>query len=100
MIEHSGGGGMYAYTDALCTGLYEAGADVTVLTSSKWPGESRPFKVERELIAFTAEQCKSSRLYWAADRAENHTYLHYTIPTSPIQPQRFYELAQTVSSTV
>ena len=68
MVEHSGRGGMYAYADALCGGLSEAGADVTVLTSSAWPDKSRPFKVERRLSQFTRDQARDSKLHWAADR--------------------------------
>ena len=68
MIEHSGTGGMYAYADALCRGLSEAGVDVTVLTSSAWPEKPVPFNIERRLSEFTKEQGGSSRLHWAADR--------------------------------
>jgi len=68
MVEHSGRGGMYAYTDALCKGLSEAGADVTVLTSPAWPEKKVPFTVERRLSEFTREQGGGSRLHWAADR--------------------------------
>jgi len=68
MIEHSGTGGMYAYADALCKGLSEAGADLTVLTSSAWPEKPVPFNVERRLSEFTREQGGGSRIHWAADR--------------------------------
>ncbi len=68
MVEHSGTGGMYAYADALCRSLAEAGADVTVLTSSAWPEKPVPFNVERRLSEFTREQGGGSRLHWAADR--------------------------------
>lgn len=68
MIEHSGRGGMYAYADALCRGLSEAGVDVTVLTSSAWPEKAGPFNVERRLSEFTREQGGGSKLHWAADR--------------------------------
>ena len=68
MIEHSGTGGMYAYADALCRGLSEAGVDVTVLTSSAWPEKPVPFNIERRLSEFTKEQGGGSRLHWAADR--------------------------------
>jgi D-inositol-3-phosphate glycosyltransferase len=68
IVEHSGKGGMYAYADSLCNGLSEAGADVTVLTSSAWPEKSRPFNVERRLSEFTRDQGGGSRLHWAADR--------------------------------
>ena len=67
MVEHSGRGGMYAYTDALCRDLSETGADVTVLTSSAWPDKSVPFNVERHLSEFTREQGRGSSLHWAAD---------------------------------
>ncbi|MBN2181655.1 MAG: glycosyltransferase family 4 protein [Sedimentisphaerales bacterium] len=68
MIEHSGRGGMYAYADSLCNALSEAGADVTVLTSTAWPEKQVPFKVERKLSEFTRQQGGGSKLHWAADR--------------------------------
>ena len=68
MVEYSGISGMYSYTDALCEGLSRIGADVTVLTSSAWPEKIRPFKVERQLLAFTSEQGNFSKLHWATDR--------------------------------
>jgi D-inositol-3-phosphate glycosyltransferase len=68
MIEHSGTGGMYAYADALCKGLSEAGADLTMLTSSAWPEKKVPFNVDRRLSEFTRQQGGGSRLHWAADR--------------------------------
>jgi hypothetical protein len=68
MVEHSGRGGMYTYTEALCGGLSEAGADVTVLTSSAWPDYAGAFKVRRLFSEFTPDQGCKSRLHWAADR--------------------------------
>ena len=68
MVEHSGRGGMYAYTEALCGGLSEAGADVIVLTSSAWPENAGPFKVQRRLSEFTRDQGRKSKMHWAADR--------------------------------
>ena len=68
MVEHSGRGGMYAYTDALCEGLCAAGADVTVLTSLAWPERPMHFNIERRLSEFTENQGQSSRLHWATDR--------------------------------
>jgi glycosyltransferase involved in cell wall biosynthesis len=68
MVEHSGRGGMYAYAEALCGGLSEAGADVTVLTSSAWPDNAGLFKVQRYLSEFTRDQGRKSRFHWAADR--------------------------------
>jgi D-inositol-3-phosphate glycosyltransferase len=68
MVEHSGTGGMYAYTDALCRNLSETGADVTVLTSLAWPEKKVPFNVEIRLSEFTREQGGNSGIHWAADR--------------------------------
>jgi D-inositol-3-phosphate glycosyltransferase len=68
MVEHCGKSGMYAYADSLCKGLSEAGADVTVLTSSAWPDKSKPYRVERVFSEFTREQGKDLQLHWAADR--------------------------------
>jgi glycosyltransferase involved in cell wall biosynthesis len=68
MVEHSGKGGMHAYTDALCTGLSVAGVDVTVLSSSAWPDGQKPFEVERQFFPLTSEQDRTSPLHWAADR--------------------------------
>ncbi len=68
MVEHSGRGGMYAYADSLCSSLSEAGADVTVLTSSAWPDRPGQFKVQKRLSEFTRKQGRRSRLHWAADR--------------------------------
>jgi D-inositol-3-phosphate glycosyltransferase len=68
MVEHSGRSGMYAYTYALCTGLCGNGADVTVLTSSAWPKEQKPYNIERLFVEIPLIKGNSSRLFWAADR--------------------------------
>ena len=68
MVESAGKGGLYAYTDALCSSLAQAGADVTVLTSSFWPDVPRPFKVERRMFKITPKKRHWSQLHWAADR--------------------------------
>jgi D-inositol-3-phosphate glycosyltransferase len=68
VVEQSGKGGLYTYTDALCAGLSQAGADVTVLTSSTWPQDSSLFKIERRLLSFTPMKSKALNLQWAADR--------------------------------
>ena len=61
-------GGLYAYTDALCSGLCGAGAEVTVLTSSLWANLPRPYKVERCQFEFINKKKQWSQLHWAADR--------------------------------
>ena len=61
-------GGLYTYTDALCSGLCRTGADVTVLTNSLWADLPRPFKVERLLFELTDKKKQWSQLHWAADR--------------------------------
>jgi len=61
-------GGLYAYTDALCSGLCGAGAEVTVLTSSLWANLPRPYKVERCQFEFIDKKKQWSQLHWAADR--------------------------------
>ncbi len=61
-------GGLYAYTDALCSGLCSRGADVTVLTNSLWAELPRPFKVERRLLELTDKKKQWSQVRWAADR--------------------------------
>ena len=61
-------GGLYTYTDALCSGLCSRGADVTVLTNSLWADLPRPFKVERHLFEFTDKKKQWSQMHWAADR--------------------------------
>jgi D-inositol-3-phosphate glycosyltransferase len=69
MVEHSGRGGLCAYTDALCTGLSQAGADVTILTSlAHTDDKAGLFKIERRLSPLTSEQIDSSSVHWAADR--------------------------------
>jgi glycosyltransferase involved in cell wall biosynthesis len=61
-------GGLYAYTDALCSNLCKVGADVTVLTNPLWADLPRPFKVERRLLEFIDKKKQWSGLHWAADR--------------------------------
>jgi len=68
MVEHTGKGGMYAYTDALCGGLCKNGEDITVLTSSAWPELARPFNIERHMLNFPDNHSQWSKLHWAADR--------------------------------
>lgn len=59
---------MYSYTDALCTGLYKIGDDVTVITSTAWPCRERAYKVERSFLEFNEKQGRFTKLHWAADR--------------------------------
>ena len=61
-------GGLYAYTDALCSSLCSKGADVTVITNSLWADLRRDYKVERRLLEFTDKKKQWSKLHWAADR--------------------------------
>jgi len=61
-------GGLYTYTDALCSSLSRKGADVTVLTNSLWADLPRPFKVDRRLYEFIDKKKQWSQLHWAADR--------------------------------
>jgi glycosyltransferase involved in cell wall biosynthesis len=61
-------GGLYSYTDALCSGLSRTGADVTVLTNSLWADLPRPFKIDRRLFEFIDKKKQWSQLHWAADR--------------------------------
>jgi D-inositol-3-phosphate glycosyltransferase len=68
MVEHTGRGGMYAYADALCRGLADGGAHVTVLTNSLWPNLPRPYKVQGCLSEFIDKKKQWSQLHWAADR--------------------------------
>ncbi|MCP4260021.1 MAG: glycosyltransferase family 4 protein [Planctomycetes bacterium] len=68
MVAGASTGGLYSYTDALCSGLCSRGADVTVLTNSLWADLPRPFKVERRLCEFTDKKKQWSKLHWAADR--------------------------------
>jgi glycosyltransferase involved in cell wall biosynthesis len=68
MVAGASTGGLYAYTDALCSGLCRTGADVTVLTNSLWAEVPRAYKVERRLFEFIDKKKKWSQLHWAADR--------------------------------
>lgn len=68
MVAGASTGGLYSYTDALCSGLSRTGADVTVLTNSLWADLPRPFKVERHLFEFTDKKKQWSQMHWAADR--------------------------------
>jgi D-inositol-3-phosphate glycosyltransferase len=68
MVAGASTGGLYTYTDALCSGLSRTGADVTVLTNSLWADLPRPFKVERLLFEFIDKKKQWSQLHWAADR--------------------------------
>ncbi len=61
-------GGLYTYTDALCSSLSRKGADVTVLTNPLWAGLPRPFKVDRRLFEFIDTKKQWSQLHWATDR--------------------------------
>ena len=68
MVAGASTGGLYAYTDALCSGLCRIGAEVTVLTNSLWADLPRPFRVERRLFKFIDKKKQWSQLHWAADR--------------------------------
>ncbi|MBW7988970.1 MAG: glycosyltransferase [Planctomycetes bacterium] len=68
MVAGASTGGLYTYTDALCSGLSSAGADVTVLTNSLWADLPRPFKVDRRLFEFIDKKKQWSQMHWAADR--------------------------------
>ena len=68
MVAGASTGGLYSYTDALCSGLSRTGADVTVLTNSLWADLPRPFKIERRLFEFTDKKKQWSQMHWAADR--------------------------------
>jgi len=68
MVEHTGKGGLWAYTDALCQGLAECGAQVTVLTNPAWPGKSPSYRVDRRLLEFTRTGRYWTRVHWAVDR--------------------------------
>jgi len=67
MVESVGTGGLRAYTDALCIGLCENGADVTVLTSPKWPDLPRPYHIKR-IMKPLERSCNWSKPRWAIDR--------------------------------
>jgi glycosyltransferase involved in cell wall biosynthesis len=68
MVAGASTGGLYAYTDALCSSLCSKGADVTVLTNSLWADLPRPYKVERRQLEFIDKKKQWSKLHWAADR--------------------------------
>jgi glycosyltransferase involved in cell wall biosynthesis len=68
MVAGASTGGLYTYTDALCSGLCSTGADVTVLTNSLWTDLPRPFKVDRRLFEFIDKKKQWSQLHWATDR--------------------------------
>lgn len=68
MVLPAGVGGIYAYTDALCRGLCEVGADVTVLANPLWPDLPAPYTVERRMFEITAKKSEWSQLHWAVDR--------------------------------
>jgi glycosyltransferase involved in cell wall biosynthesis len=68
MVAGASTGGLYTYTDALCSGLCSTGADVTVLTNPLWADLPRPFKVDRRLFEFIDKKKQWSQLHWAADR--------------------------------
>ena len=68
MVAGASTGGLYAYTDALCSGLCGAGAEVTVLTNSLWANLPRQYKVERCQFEFMDKKKQWSQLHWAADR--------------------------------
>lgn len=68
MVAGASTGGLYAYTDALCSGLCRIGAEVTVLTNSLWANLPRQYKVERCQFEFTDKKKQWSQLHWAADR--------------------------------
>jgi len=68
MVAGASTGGLYAYTDALCSGLCGADAEVTVLTNSLWANLPRQYKVERCQFEFIDKKKQWSQLHWAADR--------------------------------
>ena len=68
MVAGASTGGLYAYTDALCSSLCSKGADVTVLTNPLWADLPRPYKVERRQLEFIDKKKQWSKLHWAADR--------------------------------
>ncbi len=68
MVAGASTGGLYTYTDALCSGLCRIGAEVTVLTNSLWADLPRPFRVERRLFKFIDKKKQWSQLHWATDR--------------------------------
>ena len=68
MVAGASTGGLYAYTDALCSGLCRIGAEVTVLTNSLWANLPRQYKVERCQFEFIDKKKQWLQLHWAADR--------------------------------
>jgi len=68
MVAGASTGGLYAYTDALCSSLCSKGADVTVLTNSLWADLPRPYKVERRQFKFTDKKKQWLKPHWAVDR--------------------------------
>ncbi len=68
MVAGASTGGLYAYTDALCSGLCRIGAEVTVLTNSLWANLPRQYKVERCQFEFIDKKKQWSQLHWAANR--------------------------------
>ncbi len=68
MAGFGGKGGLYAYTDMVCTGLVQNGADVTVLATAESPNYERGFNVERNLLAIESSGNHWSKLRWATDR--------------------------------
>ena len=68
MVAGASTGGLYTYTDALCSCLSRTRADVTVLTNPLWADLPRPFKVDRRLFEFIDKKKHWSQMHWAADR--------------------------------
>jgi glycosyltransferase involved in cell wall biosynthesis len=68
MVAGASTGGLYAYTDALCSSLCSRGADVTILTNPLWADLPRPYKVNGRLLEFTDKKKQWSKSHWAADR--------------------------------
>ena len=68
MVIPAGKGGLWAYTDALCYGLYENSIDVTALSDSAWPNAPRPFSIERRFVRIMPKKEGWTKLHWAFDR--------------------------------
>ncbi len=68
MAGFGGKGGMYAYTDMVCTGLAQNGADVTVLATAESPNYEHGFNVVRNLLILNPSEKNWSKLHWAVDR--------------------------------
>jgi len=71
MVEPTGRGGMYTYTDALSVGLCDAFAnvDVAVLTTgSSKTMLNRPYNVKKLLFEIMERKADWSQLHWAVDR--------------------------------